>query len=77
VNGVFIGAFADSDFGLFNPPILENPGHKTWDARAAVRVAPHATAIVAIDNFTNADWSEPIGYQPLRRLARIGVRLAF
>ncbi len=77
LHGVFVGAFADSDFGLFNPPILENPGHTLWDARIAVRVLPHATVLIAIDNLTNADYSEPIGYQPLTRAGRIGLRIAF
>jgi outer membrane cobalamin receptor len=77
LNGVFVGPFADSDFGLFNPPFLENPGHRTWDARATVRVVPHATALIAVDNLTNADYSEPIGYQPLLRTVRVGLRFAF
>src|SRR5262249_50106875 len=33
LNGVFIGAFADSDFGLFSPSFLESPGHQLWNAR--------------------------------------------
>ena len=34
LNGVFIGEFLDSDFGLFDPPLVTNPGHTTWDGRA-------------------------------------------
>ena len=77
LNGVFVGAFADSDFGLFDPPFLENRGHRTWDARATARVMPHATVLIAIDNLANADYSEPIGYQSLLRTVRVGLRFAF
>jgi vitamin B12 transporter len=77
VNGLFVGAFADSDFGLFNPPILENRGHHIWNARGTLRLATGASALIAIDNLTNADYSEPIGYQPLRRSVRAGLRFRF
>ena len=74
---MFIGHYLDSDFGLFSPPLVENPGHHTWDARLAVRLTPHVTGTLAIDNLTDRDYSEPFGYQPLRRTVRAGVRVAF
>jgi vitamin B12 transporter len=77
IAGVFIGRFVDSDFGLFTPPITESPGHTTWDARLAVTITPQLSAIVSIDNLTNADYSEPLGYQPLGRVVRAGVRVGF
>src|SRR5262249_23246837 len=30
LNGVFVGSFVDSDFGLFDPPFVLNPGHNAW-----------------------------------------------
>jgi outer membrane receptor protein involved in Fe transport len=77
LNGVFIGSFLDSDFGLFDPPLTRNPGHTTWDGRAAIRLTPQITGTFAIDNLTNQDYSEPFGYQPLLRTIRAGVRIAF
>ena len=77
LNGVFIGTFVDSDFGLFNPPLVENPGHTTWDTRVAVTLTPRVTGTLAIDNLTDRDYSEPFGYQPLRRVVRAGLRVAF
>jgi outer membrane cobalamin receptor len=77
LNGVFVGKFVDSDFGLFNPPLLENPGHSTWDARFTVKLTPQLTGMLAIDNVTDRDYSEPFGYQPLRRTVRGGVRVGF
>jgi vitamin B12 transporter len=77
LNGVFIGSFADSDFGLFSPSFLESPGHQLWDARVSVRITPQIAALLSIDNLTNQDYSEPIGYQPLLRAVRAGVRVSF
>ena len=74
---MFIGKFVDSDFGLFNPPLVENPGHTTWDARVAVTLTPRVTGTLAIDNLTDRDYSEPFGYQPLRRAIRAGLRVGF
>jgi vitamin B12 transporter len=75
--GVFVGRFVDSDSGLFNPPFIENPGHTAWDGRLTVAITPKVSGLVAIDNLTNADYSEPLGYQPLRRVIRAGARVAF
>jgi vitamin B12 transporter len=77
INGVVIGEFLDSDFGLFNPPLVRNPGHTTWDGRLAVRLTPQLTGTLAIDNLTDQDYSEPFGYQALRRAVRAGIRVAF
>ena len=76
IAGVFVGRFVDS-VDLFNPPLVENPGHTTWDARAALKITPQLTGILSIDNLTDQDFSEPFGYQPLRRVIRAGARVAF
>jgi vitamin B12 transporter len=77
LNGVFVGKFVDSDFGLFDPPLVENPGHTTWDTRVAVTLTPRVTGTLAIDNLTDRDYSEPFGYQPLRRAIRAGLRVTY
>jgi outer membrane receptor protein involved in Fe transport len=74
---VFIGRFVDSDFGLFAPPFKESPGHTSWDARLAVAITTRLTGLISVDNVTDADYSEPFGYQPLGRAVRAGVRLRF
>ena len=77
VNGIFVGRFIDSDFGLFDPPLTENPGHTTWDARLSLRLTARISGLLTIDNLTDADYSEPFGYQPLRRVVRVGARVTF
>jgi vitamin B12 transporter len=76
-NGTFVGSFVDSDFGLFSPPLQENPGYELWDSRLAVTVAPGVAATLAIDNLTDEDYSVPFGYQALQRVVRTGIRVRF
>ena len=75
--GVFVGRFIDSDFSSFVPPILENPGFTTWDARVSYAVTRNVSGILSIDNMADADYMEPLGYQALGRAVRIGVRVGF
>lgn len=75
LNGVFVGRFVDNDFGLFNPSFTESPGHTVWDARLGVRLTRYVTGLISIDNLTNEDYSEPLGYQPLLRTVRAGIRV--
>lgn len=77
VIGTSIGRFVDSDFSSLEPAILENPGRTTWDARASFRVTSKVSGILAIDNLTNRDYQEPLGYYALQRAVRAGVRVAF
>src|SRR5215510_6877743 len=77
VNGVFVGQFVDSDFGLFSPSFSLNPGHSLWDTRISVVVTRQLTGLLTIDNLTNRDYSEPFGYQPLLRTVRLGARVGF
>jgi vitamin B12 transporter len=77
LSGVFVGPFVDSDFSSLQPPLLENPGFTTWDARVTYTVTKQITALLAIDNAADADYMEPLGYQALRRAVRAGVRVGF
>ncbi len=77
VNGVFVGHYVDSDFSSLEPPILVNPGYTTWDARLSYDVTKQLRALLSIDNLTDADYMEPLGYQALGRAVRIGVRVGF
>lgn len=77
LNGLFVGHFVDSDFVLLQPPMVTNPGRITWDARFAYAVSRQVKALVSIDNLTNADYMEPLGYQVLQRAVRVGIRVGY
>jgi vitamin B12 transporter len=77
LTGVFIGQYVDSDFSSLQPPLLDNPGYTTWDARLSYRLTKQFTALFSVDNLANADYMEPLGYLALGRAARVGVRVGF
>ena len=77
LNGVLVHTFVDSDFASFQPPLTENPGYNTWDARLAVRISKQLTALGSLDNIANASYMEPLGYPALGRAGRVGLKIDF
>jgi vitamin B12 transporter len=77
VSAVFIGRRVDSDFSSLEPPIESNDGYMTWDLRAAFRVVGPLSITGAVDNLTDADYMDPLGYPALGRALRIGLRAGF
>jgi len=77
LDGVLVGAFADSDFSSLSPEILVNPGWTAWNARASVKVTRQFTATLALDNIGDHQYMEPLGYRALGRAVRVGVRAGF
>jgi len=77
VSGMLVGSFVDSDFSSLQPPILEHPRYARWDARLSVTLVHQVAVLLAIDNLTNADYMEPLGYLALGRAVRGGIRVGF
>src|SRR5206468_506736 len=77
VDGIFVGQYVDSDFASVQPPLERNGDYTIWNARIAWKLKQQVTATVSVDNFTNADYMEPLGYPALRRAVRAGVRVGF
>lgn len=75
LRGTAIGRFVDSDFSSLSPAFTENPGRTTWDGRASYTLRQGLTALFAVDNMTNRDYQEPLGYLTLQRALRVGVRV--
>jgi outer membrane cobalamin receptor len=75
--GTFIGRRVDSDFSSLVPAITSNDGYARWDVRGSYRVTPVFSVIGAIDNLTDNDYQEPLGFPALGRAARAGVRVTF
>jgi outer membrane receptor protein involved in Fe transport len=75
--GRFVGRRVDSDFSSLQPAITINEASYVWDARASYRLTGHLTGTAAVDNLTNAQYFEPLGFPALGRVARAGVRVSF
>ncbi len=70
---VSVGARTDSDF--LGIGLTENPGFTRLDLRAALRVHPHARILAALENATDANYQEVLGYEALPRRFRISLSL--
>jgi vitamin B12 transporter len=77
LRGTFIGRRVDSDFSSLVPPIVENSGYATWDAGVSYALSVPLTLYLRVDNLSNRDYMEPLGYPAWRRTARIGARFAW
>lgn len=77
VAGTFSGRRVDSDFSSLQLPIEENDGFAQWDIRAIVRLTKVFSLTGAIDNLTDSNRMEPLGYPVLGRAIRFGVRARF
>jgi vitamin B12 transporter len=77
LGGTFSGERVDSDFSSLVPPMTENPAFAQWDVRASARITKTFSLIGAIDNLTDSDRMEPLGYPVLGRAIRFGVRARF
>jgi outer membrane cobalamin receptor len=75
--GTFVGRRVDSDFSSLVPAITSNDGYARWDLRGSYRLTPVFSIIGAIDNVSDTDYMEPLGFPALGRAARAGVRVTF
>ena len=75
--GTFVGTRNDSDFSALEPPIDSAAGYWLWRAQALAHVTAQTTAFVRIENLTDKDYMEPIGYPAWRRTMHAGVRVRF
>jgi outer membrane cobalamin receptor len=77
VTGSLIGRRVDSDFSSLEPPLLFNKGYRQWDLRGAARLTRQLWITLAVDNLTDREYMEPLGYLALGRAVRIGVKTSF
>jgi vitamin B12 transporter len=77
LSGAIVGRKVDSDFSSFVPAITENKGYAAWDLRGSVRLTRTLSGTLAIDNLTDSDHMEPLGYPVLGRAFRAGIRARF
>ncbi len=75
--GTFVGRRVDSDFSSLVPAITSNDGYARWDLRGSYRITPVFSILGAIDNLTDTEYMEPLGFHALGRAARAGVRVTF
>ena len=74
LTGSFVGRRVDSDFSSLAPPILENSRYVLWDLRGSLQLTRVIAFTGAVDNLSDSDHMDPLGYPVLGRAIRVGVR---
>lgn len=77
LSGVFSGRRVDSDFASLQPPIEESNLPAVWTLGLRGRVTKGLEAFLRVENLSNADYMDPLGYQTWQRTAHAGLRLGF
>ena len=77
LTGTFVGRRVDSDFSSLVPAMTSNDGYALWDLRASARVTRRVSLTGAVDNLTDRQYMEPLGYPALGRAVRGGIRVGF
>jgi vitamin B12 transporter len=77
LSGSIVGRRVDSDFSSLVPAITSNDGYAVWDLRASARLTRRLSITGAVDNLTDRQYMEPLGYPALGRALRGGVRVRF
>jgi len=70
---VSTGKRADSDF--LGIGLVENDGFTRLDLRVAFEVTKHIKVLAALENVTDEDYQDVLGYRALPRRFRISVSL--
>jgi len=74
LSGSLVGRRVDSDFASLTPPMLENSRYALWDLRGSLQLTRVIAFTGAVDNLTDSDHMDPLGYPVLGRAIRVGVR---
>ncbi|MGE3344475.1 MAG: TonB-dependent receptor [Vicinamibacterales bacterium] len=77
LGAAWTGRRNDADFSSLTPPISTAPGYTLWRTQVAVTLTGQLTAFGRIENLTDEDYMEPLGYPAWRRTAHAGLRLKF
>jgi len=75
--GTFTGRRTDSDFVSLGTPITSDAPYAVWTLGGHYRPTPRVDLFLRIENLTDKDYMEPLGYRAWRRTAHVGVRIGF
>lgn len=77
LGAAWVGRRNDSDFSSLVPAITSGGDYTLWRGQVAWRLVSRATAFVRVENLTDVDYMEPLGYPAWRRTLHAGLRLKF
>lgn len=77
VGAAWTGRRNDSDFSSLVPALTDAPGYTLWRGQLAWQLVPQARVFVRVENLTDVEYMEPLGYPAWRRTVHAGLRVTF
>jgi outer membrane cobalamin receptor len=77
VTGTFVGRRTDSDFFALGTPITSDDPYAIWTLGGHYRPTARVDLFLRVENLTDKDYMEPLGYQAWRRTVHVGLRIGF
>lgn len=77
INGTYVGAHLDNDFSALSPALTSSGDEWLWQAAARYRFSDRIDGYVRVQNLTDRDYMEPLGFPAWRRTAHAGLHLRF
>lgn len=77
LDGRYVGRYVDNDFSSLVPAITSGGDYWTWDVAGRYRLTSRLEGYGRIQNLTDRDYMEPLGYLAWRRTAQVGLKVRF
>ncbi len=77
LDGLFTGRYVDDDFSSLAPAITSSGGFWRWDAAGRYCFTARFEGYARIQNLTDRNYMEPLGYLAWRRTAHVGLKVRF
>ncbi len=73
----FTGLRVDSDFSSLIPPLTTNGPQWIWSTGGRYKITPNVAAFGRVDNLTDLEYMDPLGYPAWRRSVSVGMTFKY
>jgi outer membrane cobalamin receptor len=77
LDGLFVGTRLDSDFSSLSPALTSSGNDWLWHLSGRYRITGQIDAYARVQNLTDREYMEPLGFPAWRRTTHVGLRLRF
>jgi vitamin B12 transporter len=77
LDGLYEGRYLDNDFASLSPAITSSGGFWRWDVAGRYRLTARLEGYARVQNLTDRNYMEPLGYLAWRRTAHAGLKVRF
>ena len=77
IDGTYVGTRVDNDFSSLSPAIRSSGGYWLWNVAGRYRINTRVEGFVRVQNLTDRDYMEPLGFPAWRRTTHVGLNVRF